>query len=139
MGFNRVLKNTEFKGRWEILKQKPKVICDTAHNEDGLTYVMDQLAQEPFEKLHMVIGMVDDKDLDSILNIFPKSAQYYFCKANIPRGLDAHILKEKAKPFCLKGSVYSSVNEAYQNALLKASSQDLVFIGGSTFTVAEVV
>lgn len=139
LGFNRVIENTGFKGRWEILGHEPKVICDTAHNEAGLSFVMKQLRQENYEKLHIVLGVVDDKNLDAVLGFFPKTAQYYFCKADIPRGLDANVLQQKAIKFSLIGSVYSSVQEAYQNALSTASSQDLVFIGGSTFTVAEVV
>lgn len=139
MGFNKVIENTGFKGRWEILQQGPKVICDTAHNEAGLSFVMKQLAQESYEKLHIVLGVVDDKNLDKVLKFFPTSAQYYFCKADIPRGLNAEILQAAAQKFSLQGSVYDSVKQAYQKALSLASSKDLIFIGGSTFTVAEVV
>ena len=93
-GLKNVVSNTGFKGRWQILQENPKVICDTAHNKEGLTYVMRQLLQEDFEKLHIVLGVVNDKKLDDVLSFFPKSATYYFCKPNIPRGLNEEELRE---------------------------------------------
>jgi len=139
MGFNQVLENTGFKGRWEILQQNPKIICDTAHNEDGLSWVMQQLADEKYEKLHIVLGVVNDKTLDQVLSFFPKEATYYFCKANIPRGLDALELQKQAEEHHLLGQLYSSVAEAFNAAKKKAQAQDLIFVGGSTFVVAEVL
>ena len=100
---------------------------------------MNQIAQETFNKLHIVFGVVNDKDLSSIVNLLPKQATYYFCKPDIPRGLDAHVLKKNLSAFGLEGEVYSSVNEAYNAALENAHLDDFIFIGGSTFVVAEVL
>lgn len=138
-GLGNTISNTGLMGRWQILKQIPKVICDTGHNKEGLELVMAQLKTETFEKLHIVLGVVSDKDLKSVLPLFPKDATYYFCKPKIPRGLDASLLVVRALEFGLKGSEYISVDSAYQNALAQASDEDLIFIGGSTFVVAEVV
>ena len=139
MGFNRLIENTGFKGRWEILQETPKIICDTAHNEEGLMEVMQQLKNEKYQQLHIVLGVVNDKSPDRILSFFPREAQYYFCKADIPRGLDAHELKEQAQKHDLKGHVYSTVAEAFYSATGNAQSEDLIFVGGSTFVVAEVL
>lgn len=138
-GLLNVVKNTNFKGRWQILQEKPKVICDTAHNKEGLQIVLHQLGNQSFKNLHIVLGVVNDKKLEEVLPLFPKEASYYFCKPDIPRGLDKHELQLKANLFGLFGSTYESVNEAYLNAILKAGKEDVVFIGGSTFVVAEVV
>ena len=126
-------------GRWQILKQKPFTVCDTAHNSHGLKIVLNQIQKHQFETLHVVLGVVNDKDLDSILPLFPKNAKYYFCKPNVPRGLDAEILKQKASDFGLLGKVFDSVSEAYVNAKEIASKSDFIYIGGSTFVVAEIV
>ena len=126
-------------GRWQILKDNPKAICDTAHNKEGLTYVLAQLKSQKFKNLHIVLGVVNDKNLDDILPMFPKNANYYFCKPNIPRGLSSKVLKEKAKEFDLIGNDFNSVNKAYKKALQNAQKNDLIFVGGSTFVVAEVV
>ena len=138
-GLKRVVENTNFKGRWQVLQENPTVICDTAHNKEGLEYVIHQLANQTFETLHIVLGVVNDKKLDDVLSFFPKNANYYFCKPNIPRGLDEKELASQAKQFDLYGVTYNSVNEAYAAALLKATKEDIVFVGGSTFVVAEVV
>ena len=138
-GLQNVVINTGLLGRWQILNQKPLTICDTAHNKEGLRYVMQQLQEQTFDKLHIVLGVVNDKDLDGILPLFPQKATYYFCKPNIPRGLDASILKAKSKEFNLNGSVYSSVNKALESAKENALENDLIYIGGSTFVVAEIV
>jgi dihydrofolate synthase/folylpolyglutamate synthase len=138
-GFLNVIKNTGLQGRWQQLKSNPKVICDTAHNSHGLKIVLNQIAKEKFESVHFVLGVVNDKDLDEILPLFPEKAHYYFCKPNIPRGLDATILQQKAKHFKLNGKVYLSVSNAYQAALQNASDNDFIYIGGSTFVVAEVL
>jgi len=138
-GLKNIVKNTGLLGRWQVVQSKPKVICDTGHNKEGLHYVFKQLQEESFEKLHIVLGVVNDKDLDSILPMFPKTAIYYFCKPNIPRGLNEIILQLKCLKFELLGSVYSTVNEAYNSALKSANNKDLIFIGGSTFVVAEVL
>lgn len=138
-GLLNVMKNTGFQGRWQQLNEFPKVICDTAHNKNGLEIVLQQIQKEDFDTLHIVLGVVNDKDLDEILPLFPRKAIYYFCKPNIPRGLDALILKQKAASFELKGEVYNSVSEAYQKALKNADTTDFIYIGGSTFVVAEIL
>lgn len=137
-GLLRVVKNTGLQGRWQQLAESPKVICDTAHNKNGLEIVMNQIQKETFEKLHIVVGLVNDKDLDEILPLFPKNARYYFCKPNIARGLETTILQEKAKKFNLIGDTYHSVTEAYGVARNNATKNDFIFIGGSTFVVAEL-
>ena len=138
-GLLNVVKNTGLQGRWQHLNELPKVVCDTAHNKNGLEIVLKQIQKENFEALHIVLGVVNDKDLDEILPLFPKKAKYYFCKPNIPRGLDALILKQKAATFELKGEVYNSVSEAYNNAIENAGKSDFIYIGGSTFVVAEIL
>tara|TARA_R100001230_G_C5680893_1_gene187863 strand:+ start:545 stop:1717 length:1173 start_codon:yes stop_codon:yes gene_type:complete len=138
-GLMNTVKNTGLMGRWQILGQAPKVICDTAHNREGLQIVLDQLASEDFQNLHIILGVVNDKDLASILPLFPKDAIYYFCRPNIPRGLDASLLLSRARGFGLIGQEYISVSKAYEAALKAALPQDLVFVGGSTFVVAEVL
>lgn len=138
-GLLNVVKNTGLQGRWQQLNEFPKVICDTAHNKNGLEIVLKQIQKEDFDALHVVLGVVNDKDLDEILPLFPKKAIYYFCKPNIPRGLDVVILKQKASTFELKGQVYNSVSEAYQKALKNAGATDFIYIGGSTFVVAEIL
>ena len=138
-GLKNVVQNTNFRGRWQILQHKPLVICDTAHNREGLSYVMNQLASLSFNKLHMVLGVVNDKKLDDILSLFPVKATYYFCKPNIPRGLNEIDLQSTAENFHLVGDAYGSVHEAYLKAISDAEIDDVVFVGGSTFVVAEVV
>ncbi|MEM5566970.1 folylpolyglutamate synthase/dihydrofolate synthase family protein [Psychroserpens sp. AS72] len=138
-GLLNVVKNTGLKGRWHVLQSQPKIICDTAHNKEGLTYIVKQLAQENYKNLHIVFGVVNDKDVDSILPLLPKKARYYFCKPNVPRGLDAEILKLKFTSSGFKGEAYLSVNSALDNAKKLANPEDLIYVGGSTFVVAEVV
>ena len=138
-GLINVKRNTNLQGRWQVLQEKPLVICDTAHNAHGSKIVLKQIEKQQFEQLHFVFGVVNDKDLDSILPLFPKNAKYYFCKPNIPRGLDAEILQEKCKSFGLKGVLNNSVATAYETALASANDNDMVFIGGSTFVVAEIL
>lgn len=138
-GLLNVINNTGLKGRWQILKLNPKIICDTAHNKEGLTYIFNQLKEESYQKLHIVFGVVNDKDLTTIFNILPKNAVYYFCKPNIPRGLDAHILKTQFKLNGYTGECYSSVSEAFNTAQKSALNNDLIFVGGSTFVVAEII
>ena len=139
IGLLNVVKNTGLMGRWQIMQTNPKVVCDTGHNKDGLKYVMKQLSTEVFNRLHIVFGVVNDKDVTSIIDLLPKKATYYFCKPNLPRGLDAQELKKTLNAFGLKGEAYNSVNEAYKRALHEASSNDFIFIGGSTFVVAEII
>ena len=139
LGLQQVIQNTGLLGRWQILHKKPLVVCDTAHNSHGLKIVLKQIQKHHFDTLHIVLGVVNDKDLDSILPLFPKKAKYYFCKPNVPRGLDAKILQAKALDFGLKGEVYNSVTDAYKEVLNIANEADFIFIGGSTFVVAEIV
>lgn len=138
-GLRHVVRNTNLVGRWQILQKQPKVICDTAHNTEGLTLVLQQLQKEAYLQLHVVLGVVSDKDLDPVLPLFPKKATYYFCKPDIPRGLPAAQLQKTAKMVGLRGQVYGSVSLAYQEALSKAASEDTIYVGGSTFVVAEVL
>tara|TARA_R110002049_G_scaffold206788_5_gene377217 strand:+ start:590 stop:1807 length:1218 start_codon:yes stop_codon:yes gene_type:complete len=138
-GLLHVVKNTGLLGRWQVLRENPKVVCDTGHNREGLIYVMNQLSKEVFDTLHIVFGVVNDKDLSSIIDLLPKKAIYYFCKPDISRGLDANELKYDLNRFGLNGESYDSVNEAYKTALEKATLDDFVFIGGSTFVVAEII
>lgn len=137
-GFAHVVSNTGLKGRYQVLREKPRVICDTAHNREGLELVLDQVLREDCAGLHFVLGMVNDKKLETILDLFPKQARYYFCRPDIPRGLDAGSLQEKAEKFGLSGNTYSSVEEAYEAALESAEEEDLIYVGGSTFVVAEM-
>ncbi|WP_396636945.1 bifunctional folylpolyglutamate synthase/dihydrofolate synthase [Maribacter sp. R77961] len=138
-GLLNVSINTGLMGRWQLLSENPKTICDTAHNKDGLALVLNQLKGEKFSKLHIVLGFVKEKDLDSVLSLFPEKAQYYFCKPDIVRGLEASFLQKKALDFKLKGAVYASVKEAYDAAKVNAFASDFIYIGGSTFVVAEVL
>ncbi|WP_047547946.1 bifunctional folylpolyglutamate synthase/dihydrofolate synthase [Psychroserpens sp. Hel_I_66] len=138
-GLQNVVKNTGLKGRWQLLQKEPKVICDTAHNKEGLKYVFEQLQRENYSALHIVFGVVNDKDVSTILPLMPKDAAYYFCKPNVPRGLDTDILKQQFLDFGIKGESYSSVNMALNSAKSNASSDDLIYVGGSTFVVAEIV
>ena len=138
-GLKKVIDNTGLAGRWQILNYSPKIICDTAHNREGFSFVMKQLNMVNCDQLHIVFGVVDDKKLDTILPLLPKNATYYFCKPNVVRGLDEEKLKQKASQYSLVGQTYSSVNEAYKKSLTAAAKNDLIFVGGSTFVVAEVL
>ena len=138
-GFLNVIQNTGLAGRWQQLGENPKVICDTAHNKHGLSVVLKQLEKQEFEKLHIVLGVVNDKDLTEILPLFPKNALYYFCSPKNLRGLHPEILKQKAIEFGLKGKVYNSVSEAYNKAREKSTANDFIYVGGSTFVVAEIL
>ncbi|PIF59206.1 folylpolyglutamate synthase/dihydrofolate synthase family protein [Flavobacterium sp. 2] len=137
-GLLNVVKNTGLLGRWQQLGENPKIICDTAHNKHGLTVVMNQIQKETFEKLHIVLGVVNDKDLDSILPLFPQNAHYYFCRPDSSRGLATEILQESAKKYNLLGDKYDSVEKAFLDAKKKAVKNDFIYAGGSTFVVAEL-
>ena len=130
---------TGLQGRWQTLQQHPLVFCDTGHNEDGIKEVLKNITNTPHQNLHMVWGMVKDKDVTKILELLPKKANYYFCQPNIPRGKPTEELAQEAQKYQLKGQAYTSVAEAYQQALSHAKPNDLVFVGGSTFVVAEVL
>lgn len=132
-------KLTGLRGRWEQIGSKPTIICDTAHNAAGVSLVLDQLKKESYRQLHIVWGMVGDKDITTILRMLPKSAIYYFCKPDIPRGKDAEELGREAVRFGLSGKSYPSVQKALEAARANTLSDDFIFVGGSTFVVAEVV
>ncbi len=138
-GLLHVVRNTGLQGRWQPLGENPRILADTAHNEHGLTPVLAQLEREPHRTLRMVWGMVSDKDPRRVLNLLPRDAVYYFCRPNIPRGKDAAELQAEALELGLSGTSYSSVREAYEHARAHADPQDLIYIGGSTFVVAEVL
>ena len=138
-GLSKVVTNTGLMGRWQVINKKPLAIADTGHNVAGINEVVKQLSETKFDKLHFVLSVVNDKDIEGILKLLPDYADYYFCKADIPRGLDAEILADKARAVGLKGEVYASVRQAYETACNNAKDGDLVFVGGSNFTVAEVV
>ena len=138
-GLQKVVENTGLMGRWQILQEEPIVICDTAHNSEGISLVIQQIKQQKFKELHIVLGFVKDKNLESILPLFPKIAHYYFACPDIPRGLDVSTLAQKAEEFGLKGASFTSVKKAFEAALKNAHKDDFIFVGGSTFVVAEVV
>lgn len=130
---------TGLHGRWETISQKPLTICDTGHNPEGVAEVLKNIATVTYNHLHFVLGMVNDKDISKVLSMLPKNATYYFCRPDIPRGLEADSLKEKAESFGLQGEAYANVKEALAAAQTAAQPNDLVFAGGSTFVVAEVI
>ena len=138
-GLLKTVANTSLLGRWQKLSENPLVLCDTAHNEEGLKIVISQLKKLEYATLHIILGVVNDKDLNKLLPIFPKDAKYYFSKPNVPRGLNETELKNRAKHFQLLGNSYTSVSKALSASKLGAKKNDLIFIGGSTFTVAEII
>lgn len=138
-GLLHVVHNTNLKGRWQTLSSCPTIVCDTGHNVGGLTYVMEQLKKQTYTHLHIVVGFVKEKDVNSVLELFPKEATYYFCSPAIARGLNVDTLKEIATTKGLQGERYSSVAEALNAAKAQALPTDFIFVGGSTFVVAEVV
>lgn len=137
-GLKNVIANTGIKGRWQVLANQPLTICDTGHNLDGIQEVLTQIKQQSYKQLHMVWGSVKDKDVSSILSILPKEASYYFCQAKIPRAMPAEELYRKAQAFGLDGIVVPDVNDALTAARANAETNDMIFIGGSTFVVAEL-
>jgi len=138
-GLMQVVKNTALLGRWQVLQENPRVVCDSAHNREGLEIVLQQIQDQTFKQLHIVLGVVKDKNLGAILPLFPKTAHYYFCSPNVHRGLEVEHLAAKGHQQGLIGETYASVQAALDSALEHSSSKDFIFIGGSTFTVAEVV
>jgi dihydrofolate synthase/folylpolyglutamate synthase len=159
-GFQNVVHNTGLMGRWQVIGNNPLIIADVGHNEAGMRYVVEQLGKEFMgpgsqvpgprsevrspkveedKQLHMVFGMVNDKDPSAVLSLLPRQATYYFCKADMPRAMDAKELKTHAAKFNLQGENYNSVSDAFQEAKRKAERDDVIFIGGSTFVVAEVL
>jgi dihydrofolate synthase/folylpolyglutamate synthase len=138
-GFASVISSTGIMGRWQTMGHNPRSICDTAHNPDGTAAVVAQIKQIPWKKLHMVWGMVDDKDLDMILPLLPEEATYYFTRSSVPRSMDPKVLTKGAREFGLKGFPFPNVEEAYRAAQKAAGADDMIFIGGSTFVVADLL
>ncbi len=138
-GLGNVVATTGLLGRWQVIGNNPLTVCDTGHNEDGMKSIVQQLENTAYKKLHFVFGTVGDKDPAKVLALLPKHANYYFVKADIARAMDADELADRAKEFGVVGEVYPSVNEAYKKAQLVADKTDMIFIGGSTFVVAEVL
>ncbi len=138
-GLKHASSQTGLVGRWFELSEKPLTICDTGHNVDGITYIVDQISKTPHEKLFWVFGMVSDKDIKKVIGLLPKDAYYIFTQASIPRAKDATLLAEQCREAGLVGEVEKNVQKAVEKARGMASDNDLIFIGGSTFVVAEVV
>jgi dihydrofolate synthase/folylpolyglutamate synthase len=130
---------TGLHGRWEVINRHPLTICDTGHNPDGMIEVLKNISATPYRHLHFVIGMVNDKDISKVLRMLPQNATFYFCKPDIPRGLEAASLQQQGATYGLKGNAHPSVKEAITAAQSAAEDADLVFVGGSTFVVAEAV
>ena len=138
-GFQNVIALTGLQGRWQVIAKKPLTIADTGHNEAGIKEVVAQLKKTPHKNLHIVFGVVGDKDPARVLALLPKKATYYFCKADLPRSMNAEELAQKAGKSGLKGKIYGSVKKAVKAAQNAALQGDVVFVGGSTFVVAEAI
>ena len=139
LGIKKTVRNTGLQGRWQIIENSPLIICDTGHNKEGLEKVIGQINTTPKKNLHMVIGFVKDKDIRSVLPLMPADARYYFTKASVPRALDERILMETAREYNLKGSSFHNVMDALNEAKRNAGSDDMIFVGGSTFVVADLL
>jgi dihydrofolate synthase / folylpolyglutamate synthase len=137
-GLSNVIHLTGLKGRWQKLGENPFIVCDTGHNIDGMREVVKQIKAQTFQKLHIVFGVVKDKDVQAVLSVLPKDAFYYFCEAKIPRAMDAVQLERLARSKGLQGTVIKDVNAALTEARRQATKDDMIFIGGSTFVVAEL-
>jgi dihydrofolate synthase / folylpolyglutamate synthase len=138
-GLLNVIKNTNLQGRWQQLQSNPRIICDTAHNYDGLKITMQQVLEQDFKKLHLVLGFVNDKDLDKIIPLFPKNAHYYISKPNVPRGMEEKIAQNKFKEYGIASQIFTTVSLALAKAKENAGNNDFIYVGGSTFVVAEVL
>jgi dihydrofolate synthase / folylpolyglutamate synthase len=137
-GLEKVLFQTGLKGRWQVLNKRPMIVCDTGHNVDGIKEVLRQIKMQSYRNLFFIFGMVQGKDIASVLTLLPREAYYFFCEAKIPRAMDAALLAQHAFEYKLMGEVVPDVNEAMERAKLKASSEDMIFVGGSTYIVAEI-
>ncbi len=137
-GLQQTKKITDLHGRWEVIHPHPLIVLDVAHNEDGIKMLMEQVEITDHDHLHIVLGIAKDKEPEKILPLFPKLANYYFTKANIPRAMNAEILKQKAGLFELRGEVYTDVNAAIKAAFAKAAKNDLILICGSVFLIGEI-
>ena len=137
-GFASVAASTGIRGRWQTIGHNPRSICDTAHNVDGIAAVVKQIREIPWKRLHMVWGMVNDKDLDLIFPLLPQEASYYFARASVPRAMDADLLSRRGREYGLIGKPFPGVEEAYRAAQEEAGPDDMIFTGGSTFVVADL-
>jgi dihydrofolate synthase/folylpolyglutamate synthase len=137
-GVGHVMSLTGLKGRWQMLGQRPLIVCDTGHNADGIAEVVRQIHLQQYKRLWIVFGVVKDKDIRSVLQLLPKDANYYFCQASVPRALDAEALAAQARAEGLQGEVVRDVNEALAQATAHAGPDDMIFVGGSTFVVADL-
>lgn len=138
-GLARVVDNTHLQGRWQVLSRRPLVVCDTGHNVNGIGGIVRQLSHTPKGRLFMVFGMVNDKDVDGVLALLPKEAQYCFAQASVQRALDSRELARRAARFSLRGEAYPDCESAFRAAQQQAGPQDMIFVGGSTFVVADVL
>ena len=138
-GLLQVVERTHLQGRWQTLSENPTIICDTGHNAGGIRYVVEQLRQQKYEHLHIVFGMVKDKNIDAVLQMLPREATYYFTQAHIPRALDATLLQQQALSYGLCGSAYSDTRSALDAARRTATPDDLIFVGGSNYVIAEII
>ena len=136
-GLSHVVELTGLMGRWQTIRERPTVICDTGHNVGGWQYLSQQIKSQPCKNLHIVFGMVDDKDIDTVMNMLPTNATYYFTQAQTKRAIPANIVKEKGKEHHLKGYVFPQVADAYKAALHHANEDDFIFVGGSSYIVAD--
>ena len=138
-GFSQVCELTGLAGRWQKLHDRPTVVCDTGHNVGGIRYIVEQLGRQKYETLHIVMGMVNDKDISGVLALLPRKARYYFTQASVKRALPAGEVKAMAEGYGLEGEAYPDVKTAYEAALAQAGSEDFVFVGGSSFIVADLL
>ena len=138
-GLLQVVERTHLQGRWQTLSENPTIICDTGHNAGGIRYVVEQLRQQKYEHLHIVFGMVKDKNIDAVLQMLPREATYYFTQAHIPRALDATLLQQQALSYGLCGSAYSDTRSALDAARNAATPADLIFVGGSNSVIADII
>ena len=138
-GFAEVCLLTGLMGRWQILQEQPKMICDTGHNKAGIQYIVEQLSRQTYRQLHIVMGMVNDKDISGVLAMLPKDAIYYFTKASVSRALNENEVKRLAGEAGLEGNTYPSVKNAFEAAQASAYPDDFIFVGGSTFIVADLL
>ncbi|MGN0186666.1 MAG: bifunctional folylpolyglutamate synthase/dihydrofolate synthase [Paludibacteraceae bacterium] len=138
-GLQQVVERTHLQGRWQTLANHPRIICDTGHNEGGIRYVTEQLRQQTYTRLHIVFGMVKDKNIDAVLQMLPREATYYFTQAHIPRALDATLLQRQALSFGLCGNAYTDTRQALDAACKAATPDDLIFVGGSNYVIAEII
>jgi dihydrofolate synthase / folylpolyglutamate synthase len=138
-GIKNTIQNTGLQGRWQIVGNNPLIVCDTGHNKEGLAKVISQINRTSKKNLHIVIGFVKDKDIRSVLPLMPSNARYYFTRSSVPRALDENILRDTAIEYNLEGNAYENVMSALDAAMKNADKEDLIFVGGSSFIVADLL